>query len=208
LGVAISKQTTDIWAHVQQDVARRRRTDRTDERRNGNTVPFPVAARTIELRNDPPAWHDPANQARAEQLFGELEGALYAGKARRAERLRAAWLRTLHTDRLGRARTSAASNSLRLDPMGRGPVVDRPTLHFRDRLPWGLLPLSPYDGAGLPDRARSIVDEWTSLGEAFDSFVVADEPPGTASFPTHCLIGAISIDGRQADWFVLDRWAS
>jgi hypothetical protein len=27
-------------------------------------------------------------------------------------------------------------------------------------------------------------------------------------FPVHDLIGAVSSDGRSADWFVLDRWAS
>jgi hypothetical protein len=201
--VAISR-TTDLWAHVQQDVARLRRADAP---RSIEVVPFP-AGHTIELRTEAPAWHDPSNEAKAEVLFDELEQALTGGKARRADRLRAGWLRIVHNDRLTRARKCAATNGLRLDPMGRGPVVDRPTLHFRDRLPWGLTPLQPYDGAGLPDRARSVVHEWTSVGEVFDAFVVADEPPGAASFPTHCLIGAISVDGRHADWFVLDRWAS
>ena len=200
------EQSSDLWGSVQRDVA----TYAAEARRRNypdNTLPFPLA-RTVELRPETQAWFDPMNEARATAVIEQLEAALAGGRKRRAMRLRASWLRILHTDRLTRARRWAAENGLRLDPMGRGPIVDRPTLHFRDRLPWGLIPLQPYDGAGLPDRARSIVDEWTSLGEVFDSFIAADEPPGTASFPTHCLVGAISMDGRTADWFVLDRWAS
>jgi hypothetical protein len=137
-----------------------------------------------------------------------MEKALAAGRTAKAAQHRATFMYNVHVDRLAKARSTARQNGLRLDPMGRGPLPELPTLHYRDRLPWGLVPLGRYDHDDLPDRASSVVEAWNALGEVFDRYVVADEPPGVAPFPTHCLIGAISADGRSADWFVLDRWAS
>ena len=95
-----------------------------------------------------------------------------------------------------------------MDPIGRGPVIDRPTVHYRDRLPWSLTPVGRYLDRRLPDRATAVLETWNGTGKVFDGLCVADEPCSSGHFPAHSLIGAISPDGRSGDWFVLDRWAS
>jgi hypothetical protein len=92
--------------------------------------------------------------------------------------------------------------------MGPGPVVDGPSVHYRDRLPWGLTPLGHYDLDTLPYRAASVVETWNGSGWVFDRLYLATEPVSSGHFPVHSLIGAISADGRSAEWFVLDRWAT
>jgi hypothetical protein len=111
-------------------------------------------------------------------------------------------------DRLAYAREIARERGLRLDAMGRGPLVDRPTVHYRDRLPWSLTPVAPYVTEELPHRAASVIESWNGSGWVFDRLYVADEPVSSGHFPVHSLIGAVSPDGRAAEWFTLDRWAS
>jgi hypothetical protein len=147
-------------------------------------------------------------RSRADELMAAWERAVETGKTRRAARLRSAWVHTAHLDRLAYARQTAMERGLRLDSMGRGPLVDIPTVHYRDRLPWDLTPLGHYDLDALPYRAASVVEAWNGSGWVFDRLYVADEPACSGHFPTHSLIGAISADGRSAEWFVLDRWAS
>ena len=167
-----------------------------------------VAQRTVHVGEGDTGWHTDRFRSRAERLLDAWEAALAAGKTRRAARLRSAWMHAVHQDRLAYAREMARLKGLRLDPMGRGPVVDHPVVHYRDRLPWSLKPLGPYDLEELPDRAASVVETWNGSGWVFDRLYVADEPVCSGHFPTHSLIGAISPDGRAADWFALDRWAS
>jgi hypothetical protein len=157
---------------------------------------------------DDEVWHLDLCHGRADALFTELEAAVAAGRDRRARRLRAAWIRQVHADRIAWARQTARDRGLRMDLIGRGPVIDRPTVHYRDRLPWYLTPVSRYLDRRLPDRASSVLDGWNGTGKVFDSLCVADEPVSSGHFPAHCLIGTISPDGRAGDWFVLDRWAS
>jgi hypothetical protein len=167
-----------------------------------------VPQHTVHVGDGDPGWHAARFRERAEEIFASWERATAAGKTKRAARLRAAWMHTAHLDRLAYTRETARERGLRLDPMGRGPVVDRPTVHYRDRLPWGLTPLGHYDLEMLPHRAASVVETWNGSGWVFDRLYVADEPVSSGHFPVHSLIGAISADGRCAEWFVLDRWAS
>ena len=201
--MAISERSTDLWQHVQ----RRAWEDAAAEIPRVRTLPSAVAP-TVQICAEEPSWHSDRYRVRAEAAFAGMEKALAAGRIAKATSRRMAFLHSAHLDRLARARTAARTNGLRLDPMGRGPLPEMPILHYRDRLPWGLVPIERYETDGLPDRASSVVRAWNALGEVFDRYIVADEPRGVAPFPTHCLIGAVSCDGRTADWFVLDRWAS
>jgi hypothetical protein len=205
LGVAISERSTDLWQHVQ----RRAWEDAAvlEEPTLLRTLPFPVTP-SVQICAEEHGWTSERYRERADAAFVRMEQAIGSGRFRKATACRAAFLHNVHLDRLARARSVARENGLRLDPMGRGPVPELPTVHYRDRLPWGLVPLAAHDHDDLPDRACSVVRAWNGQGDVFDRYVLADEPPGVAPFPTHCLIGAISADGRVADWFVLDRWAS
>src|SRR5581483_12266154 len=165
------------------------------------TLPFPVAPR-IQITAEEPGWHNDHYRQRAEAALARMERAFAKGHTAKGEAARSQYLYNVHCDRLAKARGAARDNGLRLDPMGRGPLPDHPVLHYRDRLPWGLVPLPKFHHDELPDRATSVVETWNALGDVFDGYVLADEPPGVAPFPTHCLIGAISADGRSADWFV------
>jgi hypothetical protein len=203
LGVAISERS-DIWRHVQ----RRAWEDAAADGGNVRRLPYPAVAPTVRIADDEPTWWTDRYRERGEAAFARMEKALASGRHAKADAARVAFLHNVHLDRLARARSAARDNGLRLDPMGRGPVPDGPVLHYRDRLPWCLVPVPHHDRDELPDRAASVVAAWNALGDVFDRYIVADEPPGVAPFPTHCLIGAISPDGRCGDWFVLDRWAS
>lgn len=210
--MAISEKA-DIWQHVQrrawEDAAVPRRSGAEGQQTPSHVrkLPFPVST-TVQVCCDEPDWHSDRYRDRAAAALSRLEKAIAAGRFAKAASCRTAFLHNVQLDRLGRARTAARENGLRLDPMGRGPLPELPVVHYRDRLPWGLVPIARYSSDDLPDRASLVVDAWNALGETFDRYIVADEPPGVAPFPTHCLIGAISADGRHADWFVLDRWAS
>lgn len=188
----------DPWAHVQRQLL--------EMPHNVRLVSVPQ--RTVHVGEGDTGWHADKFRSRAEELFVAWEKALDAGKMRRAARLRSAWMHTSHIDRLAFARETARERGLRLDPMGRGPLVDRPTVHYRDRLPWALKPLGHYDLDELPYRAEAVVESWNGSGWVFDRLYVADEPICSGHFPTHTLVGAISADGRTAEWFALDRWAS
>lgn len=200
--MAIAKR--DLWGYVQRALL--------EEVKPGGVTTHPATVRilspTLVLREvDEPTWHSARLEARAAAQLSALETALAQGKAARAARLREAWNKTVHTDRVLRARSLASERGLRCDPIGRGPMLDRTSVHYRDRLPWGIEPVSPYRDPRLPSRAASVVDEWNAAGPVFDRYYLADEPP-TSTLPTHSLVGAITTDGHQADWFVLDRWAS
>lgn len=188
----------DPWGHVQRQLL--------DLPPNITLVSVPQP--TVHVGQGDTGWHAGRFRERADQLLETWERALAAGKERKARRLRSAWMHTSHLDRLAYAREVARERGLRLDPMGRGPVVDRPTVHYRDRLPWALKPLGHYELDELPYRAGSVMESWNGSGWVFDRLYVADEPVSSGHFPAHTLIGAISTDGRTADWFALDRWAS
>lgn len=201
--MAISERS-DIWKHVQ----RRAWEDAGAEAGNVRRLPFGTVTPTVTICADEPSWFSDRYRERGEAAIAGMEKALAAGRQKKADAHRMAYAYNVHLDRLAKARSAARDNGLRLDPMGRGPLPDLPVLHYRDRLPWGLIPVARYDHDDLPDRASSVIDAWNGLGEVFDRYIVAHEPPGVAPFPTHCLIGAVSCDGRTADWFVLDRWAT
>jgi hypothetical protein len=203
--VAISERR-DIWQHVQ----RRAWEGAAAQPRNlavAEVVALPLPP-TVQIDADRAAWHSDRFRQRADHVFGRMEKALSKKRFRKAAKRRASWMACVHHDRVARARSVARDTGLRLDPMGRGPVPELRTICYRDRLPWGLRPVRAYDHDDLPDRAASVVEAWNALGGVFDRYIVADEPPGTAPFPTHVLVGAITSDGRTADWFILDRWAS
>jgi hypothetical protein len=209
VGVAI--ESVDLWGHVQKYVS-----DHPASGPSGEHFPVePVSnvrilpsADVLHLCVDLNAWQSERFQHRADELFTALEDAVKRGRDKKAERLRAAWLHQVHLDRIAWARETARERGLRMDPVGRGPVVERPTVHMRDRLPWYLTPVGRYRDRRLPDRAAEVLDTWNGSGSVFDGLYVADEPISSGHFPVHSLIGAISSDGRAADWFVLDRWAS
>lgn len=193
----------DLWQHVQRQVWPP--DDPSDALPTVRVLP---GAQTLHVCADDECWHTEGCHGRADELLEQLEHALAAGQSRRAGRLRTRWLHQVHLDRIAWAKATAAERGLRLDPIGRGPVIDRPTVHYRDRLPWYLTPVSRYLDRRLPDRATAVLDGWNGTGKVFDGLCVADEPVGSGHFPAHSLIGAISPDGRTGDWFVLDRWAS
>ncbi len=197
--MAIARHSIDLWTHVQKQT--------WEGVKEVRAFPYPVV-RTIRLADSEPIWCTDRYESRAQFAYAELERALESGSHRRARRARAAWMSAVHRDRLAHIKDLAASCELRLDPMGRGPLVDLPMIHYRDRLPWSVLPLQRYDDDNLPLRASSIVDAWNEQGDVFDRYYLAHEPRCSASIPTHALIGALSDDGRSADWFTLDRWAS
>jgi hypothetical protein len=202
MGLAIAKRSTDLWGYVQRALLE----EVSDPPQYYSRTVRLVAPPTVAVREEI-GWHNPSNEARARSHLDAIEKALQQGRSRRANRHRAAYLSTLHTDRVAGARSTAGEHNLRLDPMGRGPLIDRPTVYYRDRLPWGILPLTPYRDDRLPPRAGSIVEAWNDAGEVFDRYYMADEPR-TSCFPTQSLIGVIGNDVRYGDWFVLDRWAS
>jgi hypothetical protein len=195
--------SADLWQHVQHQVWRPE-----DATKAMNAIRVLPPMHTLHVCADDECWHTEKCHCRADDLFARFESALAAGRRRRAERLRSRWLRQVHLDRVAWARATAAERGLRLDPIGRGPVIDRPTVHYRDRLPWYLTPVGRYLDRRLPDRATAVLDGWNGTGRVFDGLCVADEPVASGHFPTHSLIGAISPDGRSGEWFVLDRWAS
>jgi len=203
--MAIAKRSTDLWGYVQRALL---------EEVSGASQPPEYYSRTVRLIAPPTValrdavdWHNPANEAKASAHLASLDKALTDGRSRRAARHRAAYLQVLHTDRVSGARAAAGREGLRLDPMGRGPLFDRPAVYYRDRLPWGILPVAAYRDDRLPPRAGTIVERWNAAGEIFDRYYMADEPR-TTCFPTQSLIGVITTDHRHGDWFVLDRWAS
>lgn len=198
VGVAIARDPGDLWAHVQKQVW---------AGAEGNLRVLP-SADTLHVCADDETWFSDRIRGRADELLASLEAAVTSGRLRRAERLRAAWIHQVHLDRIAWAKRTAAERGLRLDPIGRGPVIDRPTVHYRDRLPWYLTPVTRYLDRRLPDRASAVLDGWNGTGKVFDGLCVADEPVSSDHFPAHSLIGTISPDGRAGDWFVLDRWAS
>jgi hypothetical protein len=153
-------------------------------------------------------WHEDRYRTRADQLIAGIEAAVAKGRHRRAARLRTAWLHQVHLDRRARAFATARERGLRFDPVGRGPLVADETVHYRDRLPWHLTPVSRYGDQRLPDRAAGVLDDWNDAGGSFDAVYMAEEPVGAGHFPVRSLIATISSDGRSGDWFVLDRWAS
>jgi hypothetical protein len=164
--------------------------------------------KTLHVSPEEPGWHAETLHTKADALFAAYEKALVSGRIRRADRTLAKWLHQVQADRIAYLKAIADERGLRLDPIGRGPVVDRPTTHFRDRLPWNLMPVGRYGDQRLPDRAGNVVEIWNGAGTTFDSLFIADEPVSSGHFPVHDLVGAVSADGRQGEWFVLDRWAS
>jgi hypothetical protein len=174
----------------------------------GSNVRMIPVTQTLQICVPEDAWYRDAHQERADGLLAELETAVDNGRTGRARRLRAAWLHQVHLDRVSFVRDVARERGLRLDPVGRGPIIDHPTVHYRDRLPWYLTPVDRYADARLPDRAVSVLDAWNGCGSTFDGIFTADQPVSSGHFPVHCLIGAIAPQGRTGDWFVLDRWAS
>lgn len=197
--MAMMRQSTDLWGYVQRSVA-----EEADP--VVRTLPTPVAP-TVKLRHPDQEWHSARNRDRANAQLQRLSDAIASGNTKRADRLRSAWLHTLQADRLSRARAVSCEQGLRLDAIGRGPLCDNSTTHYRDRLPWGVTPLATYGDDRVPDRAAAVIDEWNGAGDVFDAYFLADEPPSN-SMRAQSLIGAISPDGTTAEWFVLDRWAS
>ena len=193
--MAIARDSKDLFRHVQKSTWA------------GSNVRMLPVSTTLHVTLDE-EWHGDRSHSRADQLFDAMEAALLGGHRRKADRLRNAWLHQVHLDRLTYAREIARERGLRLDPIGRGPVVDRPFVHFRDRLPWYLTPVSRYADDRLPDRASSVIDGWNGSGSVFDGLVIAAEPVSSGHLPVHSLVGTISPDGRIGDWFVLDRWAA
>lgn len=204
MGLAIAKRSTDLWGYVQRALLEEVKASDPPEYWS-RTVRL-VSPPTIALR-EPVTWHNPSNEAKAAAHLEALDAALAQGRTRRANRHRTGYLSLVHTDRVAGARAAASRNGLRLDPMGRGPVFDRPTVYYRDRLPWNIRPLGAYRDDGLPPKAASIMDGWNGAGDLFDLYYMADEPK-TTCFPTQSLIGVIGSDSKHGDWFVLDRWAS
>lgn len=193
----------DLWQHVQRQVW-----PLDDPSQAPPTIRVLPGAQTVHVCAEDECWHSHRCHGRADELFERLEDALVSGSSRRADRLRARWLHQVHLDRIAWAKATATERGLQLDPIGRGPVIDRPTVHYRDRLPWYLTPVNRYLDRRLPDRASSVLDGWNGTGKVFDGLCIADEPVTSGHFPAHSLIGAISPDGRAGDWFILDRWAS
>jgi hypothetical protein len=191
--VAIARES-DLFGYVQRNVF---------EASNVRRIP---SARTLHVTPEEPCWHD--DHTRADHLFGAYEAALASGRRRKADRLLARWLHQVHADRVAYLRCVARERGLRLEPIGRGPLADRPVVYYRDRLPWYLTPVARYNDRRLPDRASDVVETWNGAGTTFDALFIADEPVSSGHFPVHDLIGAVSADGRTADWYVLDRWAS
>lgn len=196
-------EQVDLWGHVQRHVW------------PVEDIPDapPAGVRLIGLRTTvhvcvDEGWNEDRYRLRADQLIAGIEGAVAKGRDRRAARLRAAWLHQVHLSRRDHAFTTARERGLRLDPVGRGPLVAEATVHYRDRLPWHLTPLSRYGDERLPDRAAIVLDEWNDAGTWFDAVYMAEEPVSAGHFPVRSLIATISADGRTGDWFVLDRWAS
>lgn len=198
--MVIAREPGDLFAHVQQQVW-------PVDDSGGNVRMLPLGP-TLHVCADDEVWHGDLCHGRADAIFIDLEAAVAAGRDRRARRLRAAWVRQVHADRIAWARQTAQQRGLRMDPIGRGPVIDRPTVYLRDRLPWYLMPVSRYLDRRLPDRAQDVLETWNGTGKVFDGLCVADEPVSSGHFPAHSLIGTISPDGRDGQWFVLDRWAS
>jgi hypothetical protein len=189
----------DLWGHVQRTV--------TSGLETSNVRMIP-SSRTLHVSPEDPCWFTGVAHERADRLFAAYEKALVKGRNRRAQLLLGQWLHQVQADRIAYLRAIAAERGLRLDPIGRGPLVDRPSVHYRDRLPWYLTPVARYADERLPDRAGEVVETWNGAGTTFDGLLLADEPVSSGHFPVHDLIGAVSSDGRNADWFVLDRWAS
>lgn len=194
--MAIQKQ--DLFGHVQSRIF------------EGTNVRMIPSSQTLHIspQQDRDRWHVEAIQKKADALFATYESAVIARRDRKATKVMARWLHQVHLDRVAYLREIAQERGLRLDPIGRGPVVDRPSVHYRDRLPWYLTPIDRYADRRLPDRASEVVETWNGAGTSFDGLFIADEPVSSGRFPVHDLIGAVSADGRVGDWFVLDRWAS
>ncbi|MEX2394591.1 MAG: hypothetical protein WD826_08945 [Actinomycetota bacterium] len=203
-------ESVDLWGHVQKYVfdhpsGQHLKAEPTEPPSNVRLLP---STDILHLVVDDNAWHGDRFHHRADELFTALELAVAKGQTRKADRLRVTWLHQVHLDRVAWARETARERGLRMDPIGRGPIVDSPCVHMRDRLPWYLTPVGRYRDRRLPDRASEVLDTWNGSGGVFDSLYVADEPVSSGHFPTHSLVGAISVSGHAADWFVLDRWAS
>jgi hypothetical protein len=209
--LAVAKRSTDLWGYVQRAILQEAPVGTLPERSPdtpeyySRTVRL-IAPPTVALR-EPTHWHSEATHARAEAHLLALQSALEAGRTRRAGRHSSAYLGCVHSDRVAQARATSARDGLRLDPMGRGPVFDRPSVYYRDRLPWAIHPVAAYRDDRLPPRAATIVEGWNAAGEIFDAYYLADEPR-TTCFPTQSLVGVIATQPRTGDWFVLDRWAS
>ena len=174
----------------------------------GTNVRMIPSSYTLHVSPEDERWHDDLLHVRADAVFEGYEGALASNRPRRAAKLMGQWLHLVHQDRLVYLRQIARERGLRLEPIGRGPIVDRPRVHYRDRLPWYLTPVGRYADQRLPERANDVVETWNGAGTTFDGLFIADEPVSSGHFPVHDLIGAVSVDGRAGDWFVLDRWAS
>lgn len=249
-----------------------------------DTIEFPeikIIARPQETALEVPApavpqaiadhvWHLDSNRQRAAKHLQRLEKAMDSAKSGTAERARMAFLATVHSDRIARARTVAREHGLKFERAGRGPLLDHPVLHQQRRLDWRIYPLEAYHGIELPERARRVMRTWEAEAGIFDRYYLADEVAadtaqtterlvslrtargtsrvaaeaareasgaaakiaggvlsgvgrvaaalvtaparGTAVTsmalvrPDPCLIGVVSADGVNGDWFILARW--
>jgi hypothetical protein len=196
LGGSVATGSKDIFGQMQRRIF------------EGTNVRMIPSSYTLHVSPEDERWHDEALHGRADALFSVYEEALASNRPRRASKVMGHWLHVVQLDRVAYLRHIALERGLRLDPIGRGPIVDRPRVHYRDRLPWYLTPVGRYADRRLPDRANDVVETWNGAGTTFDGLFIADEPVSSGHFPVHDLIGAVSADGRAGDWFVLDRWAS
>jgi hypothetical protein len=200
--VAMPETKVDLWGHVQRSLLE------PDEHTEAEVIPLPTPTRDPHLKVDDladgPIWHVELNRQRADAVFTALEQAAGAGDDRKVRRLSRLWLSILQADRRSLAAEVSKAKGWRFEAIGRGPLVDRPTVVYRDRLPWVLRPADAGDDL-LSERAARIRDRWADE-RVFDGFVVADEPNGHSPIPCRSLIGVLSPDGRTAEWFILDRW--
>ena len=186
----MATEAKDLFGHVQRNVF---------------LIP---SANVLHVSPEEDRWHCETIQGKADVIFGTYENAQLSGKKGKADRALGHWLHHVQLDRIAFLKEIARERGLRFDACGRGPVVDRPAVHYRDRLPWYLTPVGRYADRRLPDRACGVVETWNGAGTTFDGLFIADEPVSSGHFPVHDLICAVSADGRTGDWFVLDRWAS
>lgn len=173
------------------------------------------AAPTYLIEEVEPAtdWYGEAHRRRGESLLAKIERAVATGARRREARLRRQLMAVIHQDRVAQVCAVARTCALRLEPVGWGELLTEDATYCPRRSPWRVTPLDGTNHDLLPVHARAVRDSWAAHGDPFDMYYVADEVPdvsdpalGVPRRPESYLVGAISRDGREADWFVLDRW--
>lgn len=136
-------------------------------------VPSPASGRLGVLQQH--VWHSPRLRQEAEERANRVGLAHRKGQPETAEAEVIQLVRLRDLDRVEKTLAMARVQHLFLEPVGSGPLPDRPFLLPLRHNDWRVYPLGAYHGIEIPSQARDAVLRWEALSLAFDRYYVAEE---------------------------------